>query len=136
MGNIGVSMQTIQFIPCTEGASGTSLRGSIEASVSDLKEMFGDPCFEGFGDKITTEWTIDYQVGDDEDRKYGVFTIYDWHRSRNIHDDYAKTTWNIGGNDFDDSCAADLALEIFEKTNESLVYAKLHNVPEDKEFFL
>ena len=98
--------------------------------------MFGDPWFEGFGDKITTEWTIEYQVGDDEDRKYGVFTIYDWHRSRNIHDDYAKTTWNIGGNDFDDSCAADLALEIFEKTNESLVYAKLHEVPEDKEFFL
>ena len=136
MGNIGVSMQTIQFIPCTEGASGTSLRGSIEASVADLKEMFGDPWFEGFGDKITTEWTIEYQVGDDEDRKYGVFTIYDWHRSRNIHDDYAKTTWNIGGNDFDDSCAADLALEIFEKTNESLVYAKLHEVTVDKEFFL
>lgn len=136
MGNIGVSMQTIQFIPCTEGASGTSLRGSIEASVSDLKEMFGDPWFEGFGDKVTTEWTIEYQVGDDEDRKYGVFTIYDWHRSRNIHDDYAKTTWNIGGNSFDDSCAADLALEIFEKTNESLVYAKLHEVPKDKEFFL
>ena len=136
MGNIGVSMQTIQFIPCTEGASGTSLRGSIEASVADLKEMFGDPWFEGFGDKVTTEWTIEYQVGDDEDRKYGVFTIYDWHRSRNIHDDYAKTTWNIGGNDFDDSCAGDLALEIFEKTNESLVYAKLHEVPKDKEFFL
>ena len=49
-------MQTIQFIPCTEGANGTSLRGSIEASVADLKEMFGEPWFEGFGDKVTTEW--------------------------------------------------------------------------------
>ena len=98
-------MQTIQFISCTEGANGTSLRGSIEASVADLKEMFGEPWFEGLGDKVTTEWTIEYQVGNDYDRKYGVFTIYDWHRCRNIHDDYAKTTWNIGGNNFDDGIA-------------------------------
>ena len=55
-------MQTIQFIPCTEGANGTSLRGSIEASVADLKEMFGEPWFEGFGDKVTTEWTIDFRL--------------------------------------------------------------------------
>ena len=43
-------MQTIQFIPCTEGYSGTSLRGSIQASFADLKEMFGEPAFEGIGD--------------------------------------------------------------------------------------
>ena len=130
------SMQTIQFIPCTEGANGTSLRGSIEASVADLKEMFGEPWFEGFGDKVTTEWTIEYQVGDDYDRKYGVFTIYDWHRCRNIHDDYAKTTWNIGGNDFDDGCAADIAVKLFEKNNESLVYAKLHELDKEDEFLI
>ena len=130
-------MQTIQFIPCTEGANGTSLRGSIEASVADLKEMFGEPWFEGFGDKVTTEWTIDYQVSDGEgDRKYGVFTIYDWHRSRNIHDDYAKTIWNIGGNDFDDGCAADIAVKLFEKNNESLVYAKLHELDKEDEFLI
>ena len=129
-------MQTIQFIPCTEGANGTSLRGSIEASVADLKEMFGEPWFEGLGDKVTTEWTIEYQVGNDYDRKYGVFTIYDWHRCRNIHDDYEKTTWNIGGNNFDDGIAADLAVKIFEKTNESLVYAKLHQLDEEDEFLI
>ena len=129
-------MQTIQFIPCTEGANGTSLRGSIEASVADLKEMFGEPWFEGFGDKVTTEWTIEYQVGDDYDRKYGVFTIYDWHRCRNIHNDYEKTTWNIGGNNFDDGIAADLAVKIFEKTNESLVYPKLHKLDEQDEFII
>ena len=55
-------MQTIQFIPCTEGYSGTSLRGSIQASFADLKEMFGEPAYEGIGDKITTEFVIDYQV--------------------------------------------------------------------------
>ena len=129
-------MQTIQFIPCTEGYSGTSLQGSIQASFADLKEMFGEPAFEGIGDKITTEFVIDYQVGDDEDRKYGNFTLYDWHFARNLNNDYEVTTWNVGGNSFDDSCAADLALDIFKETNDSLVYAKLHNVPKDKEFFL
>ena len=129
-------MQTIQFIPCTEGANGTSLRGSIEASVADLKEMFGEPWFEGLGDKVTTEWTIEYQVGNDYDRKYGVFTIYDWHRCRNIHDDYEKTTWNIGGKKFDDSIAADIAVKLFEKTDESLVYAKLHELDKEDEFIL
>ena len=129
-------MQTIQFIPCTEGYSGTSLKGSIQASFADLKEMFGEPAFEGIGDKITTEFVIDYQVGDDEDRKYGNFTLYDWHFARNLNNDYEVTTWNVGGNSFDDSCAADLALDIFKETNDSLVYAKLHNVPKDKEFFL
>ena len=64
-------MQTIQFIPCTEGGAGTSLRGSIFASTSQLKDMFGDPWYEGIGDKITTDFCIDYQVSDGEgwDRK-------------------------------------------------------------------
>ena len=130
-------MQTIQFIPCTEGYSGTSLRGSIEASYADLKEMFGKPAYEGIGDKITTEFVIDYQVSDGEgDRKYGSFSLYDWHFARNLNNDYEVTTWNVGGNDFDDTCAVDLAKDIFKETNESLVYAKLHDVPKDKEFFL
>ena len=130
-------MQTIQFIPCTEGGHGTSLRGSIDASTSQLKDMFGDPWYEGIGDKITTDFCIDYQVSDGEgDRKYGTFTVYDWHYARNLHDDYAETTWNIGGKSYDDYEAATLALEIFKETNDSLVFAKLHNVPEDKEFFL
>ena len=64
-------MQTIQFIPCTEGYSGTSLRGSIH-SFADLKEMFGEPAYEGIGDKITTEFVIDYQVSDGEDSKYAI----------------------------------------------------------------
>ena len=130
-------MQTIQFIPCTEGGHGTSLRGSIDASTSQLKDMFGDPWYEGIGDKITTDFCIDYQVSDGEgDRKYGTFTVYDWHYARNLHDDYAETTWNIGGKSYDDYEAASLALDIFKETNDSLVFAKLHNVPEDKEFFL
>ena len=63
-------MQTIQFIPCTDGGSGTSLQGKIFASYNDLVRMFGEPMFEGIGDKTTTEWVIEYQVSDGEgDRK-------------------------------------------------------------------
>ena len=130
-------MQTIQFIPCTEGGVGTSLRSKVKASYADLKEMFGEPAYEGIGDTITTAFVIDYQASDGEgDRKYGTFTLYDWHFARDLSNDYNPTTWNVGGNSFDDGCAADLALDIFKETNDSLVYAKLHKVDKDQEFFL
>lgn len=130
-------MQTIQFIPCTDGGHGTSLQGKIFASYNDLVRMFGEPMFEGIGDKTTTEWVIEYQVSDGEgDRKYGTFTLYDWHFARNLHDDYAVTQWNVGGNGYDDATAADLAQSIFKDTDESLVYAKLHQLNEMDEFIL
>ena len=130
-------MQTIQFIPCTEFASGTSLQGKIFASYNDLVDMFGEPAYEGIGDKITTEFVVEYQVSDGEgDRKYGTFTLYDWHFARDLTDNYAVTQWNVGGRGYDDSFAADLAQKIFEKTNDSLVYAKLHQLDEIDEFIL
>ena len=68
-------MQTIQYIPCESGGNGTSYQGKIMASYYDLVDMFGKPAFEGIGDKVTTEWVIDYQVSDGEgERKYGTFT--------------------------------------------------------------
>ena len=46
---------TIQFIPCTEFAGGTSLQhANVQLSYSDLVRMFGKPHFEGIGDKTTT----------------------------------------------------------------------------------
>ena len=130
-------MQTIQFIPCTAGASGTSLQGKIFASYNDLERMFGKPAYEGIGDKVTTEWIIEYQVSDGEgERKYGTFTLYDWHFARNLHDNYAVTQWNVGGNSYEDSMTADLAVKIFAETDESLVYAKLHPLAEEDEFLL
>lgn len=130
-------MQTIQFIPCTEFASGTCLQGSMEASYNDLVRMFGEPAYEGIGDKITTEFVIDYQVSDDDgERKYGTFTLYDWHYARNLNDDYAVTQWNIGGKCFDDVSAADIAQKLFVESDDSLVYAKLHDVTTEDEFIL
>ena len=130
-------MQTIQFIPCDSGPSGTCLQGKIKASYYDLVDMFGKPAYEGIGDKITTEWVIDYQVSDGEgERKYGTFTLYDWHFARNLHDNYAVTQWNVGGNGYDDSYAADLAVKLFTETDDSLVYAKQHQLTEVDEFIL
>ena len=130
-------MQTIQFIPCTEFASGTSLQGKIFASYNDLVDMFGEPAYEGIGDKITTEFVVEYQVSDEDgDSKYGTFTLYDWHFARDLTDNYAVTQWNVGGRGYDDSFAADLAQKIFEKTNDSLVYAKLHQLDKVDEFIL
>ena len=130
-------MQTIQFIPCTGGANGTSYQGKIMASYNDLERMFGEPAYEGIGDKVTTEWIIEYQVSDgDGERKYGTFTLYDWCYARNLHDNYAVTQWNVGGNSYEDSMTADLAVKIFAETDESLVYAKLHQLTEEDEFIL
>lgn len=130
-------MQTIQFIPCTGGANGTSYQGKIMASYNDLERMFGEPAYEGIGDKVTTEWIIEYQVSDgDGERKYGTFTLYDWCFARNLHDNYAVTQWNVGGNSYEDSMTADLAVKIFAETDESLVYAKLHQLTEEDEFLL
>ena len=130
-------MQTIQFIPCESGASGTCRQGQIHASYEALESMFGKPAYEGIGDKITTEWIIEYQVSDDKgESKYGTFTLYDWHFARNLHDNYAVTQWNVGGNSYEDSMTADLALKIFDETNDSLVYAKQHQLTEEDEFIL
>ena len=130
-------MQTIQFIPCNSGTTGTSLQGSIQASYNDLVRMFGKPAYEGIGDKVTTELIIEYQVSDSEgESKYGTFTLYDWHFARNLNDDYAVTKWNVGGRGYDDSFAADIAQKIFEKTDDSLVYAKLHELEYEDTFIL
>ena len=130
-------MQTIQFIPCEMGASGTSRQGQIEASYNDLVRMFGKPAFEGIGDKITTEFIIEYQVSDSEgESKYGTFTLYDWYFARNLNNDYEKTFWNVGGNNYEDSFAADLSLKLFEETDDSLVYAKLHELEYEDTFIL
>ena len=130
-------MQTIQFIPCESGGSGTSYQGKIMASYYDLVDMFGKPAFEGIGDKVTTQWVIDYQVSDGEgERKYGVFTLYDWRFARDLNNNSAITEWNVGGNGYDASTAADIACQLFADNQESLVYAKLHELKEKDEFIL
>ena len=98
---------TIKFenMDDTTYLTGSSLRGSIFASFAELKEIFGQPAFEGKGDKITTEWVIRWE-NEDED-EFGYFSLYDWRYGRDFNDDYSRIEWNIGGKSFDDWCAAD-----------------------------
>ena len=111
--------ESILFIPCTEGTAGGSLQGTIQASFANLSEMFGEPAFEGKGDKITTEFCIDFEYYDgiDDEVQYGSFSLYDWHYARNFNDDYEVITWNVGGKGYLSSIAADLAMKIFNDTD-------------------
>ena len=134
-----MSKEIIQFIPCTESTSGGSLQGHIQASFAELVEMFGEPAFEGKGDKITTEFVIDYEVSatDGDSHERGSFCLYDWRYSRDFNDDYKVITWNVGGKSFSDSFYASVGKEIYDTTDVRyeddtavLCHAKWHDVPE------
>jgi len=72
--------------------SGTSFFNDvIEASVTDLIKMFGEPDDDNNtgNDKVNFEWTCETSAGD-------VFTVYDWKNYRSI----SRTeivSWHIGG---------------------------------------
>lgn len=74
---------------------GTSLQGySIEISRAELEEIFGEPTFEGSGDKTTVEWDIKFHDDDNT-----VAAIYDW--KRDCEPGYfEEIEWNIGGSNF------------------------------------
>jgi hypothetical protein len=114
--------EEILFKPCTSGTgriAGSCKQGNVEASFADLEEMFGEPAFEGKGDKITTEFVVDYEYFNSitRENEYGQFCLYDWHYARDFNDDYKKITWNIGGKGFMAVEAVDYAMMLFEKTD-------------------
>jgi len=113
---------SILFKPCIEGSTapaGSSLKGKIQASVADLKTMFGEPAFEGYGDFVTTEFVIDYEYYNEdlEETEYGTFCLYDWGYARDFKNDYETINWNVGGKQLLDSIAADHAIRIFNTTD-------------------
>jgi len=133
----------IQFIPCDDLGGGGKRVGSLFASFYDLEAMFGKPAFEGKGDKITTEFCIDFEVSDGTGEYYetGTFRLYDWHYARDFNNDHEEIEWNIGGNGYDDSSAADDALAIFKNTDvryeddeACMAKAKWHDLPEKSWF--
>lgn len=78
----------------TEG-SGTSLMGYVETTLETLTKAFGEPYDWGYGDKVTTEWTLVFEDST-------IATIYDWKR----YDLGAPSAdelyeWHIGGNSKD-----------------------------------
>jgi len=60
---------------------GTSKRGTITATFSEIVRVFGEPK-RGNGSGIYNEWRIQFRVPDsledDDDFDYEIATIYDW----------------------------------------------------------
>ena len=73
--------------------NGTSLRGKIKTTYDELVKKFGEPTLRG-GDKVTSEWNLDFYVEDDGEEDYVTATIYDWKMDSTP---YGEATWNIGG---------------------------------------
>ena len=92
---------------------GSSLKGTLFASFAELKEILGEPAFEGKGDKVTTEWCVRWEDNDDN---FGYFSLYDWNFARDFSNDYEQIEWNIGGKSFNDWIAAD---EVINKLKEN-----------------
>jgi hypothetical protein len=112
-------METIKYV---KGdlitGNGCSLKGSITASYYDLEMMFGEPVYEGIGDKITTEFSVNYEaIEEDGNVLTGNFRVYVWYFSWNLNDSSVTTQWNIGGHDITDFEAAQQAQSQYEDTD-------------------
>ena len=72
---------------------GTSLIGYVTTTRDHLEATFGQPYEYGTGDKVTTEWVLQFSDGT-------VATIYDWKRYEEgapyLDEMY---NWHIGGAD-------------------------------------
>lgn len=76
----------------TAQATGTSLKGYVEATRSFLELFFGEPTENGSEDKVTTEWAIEFDNG-------VIATIYDWKRYEMGKPEMDEVIeWHIGGN--------------------------------------
>ena len=74
-------------------AAGTSLQGHIVASREDLMKVFGSPIDYPLGDKVTTEWIIEFN-------DLEIATIYDW--KNEVRPNFNEIfEWNIGGKTYD-----------------------------------
>ena len=76
-------------------ACGTSLRGYVKATRDELTEVFGNPQDYSLGDKVTTQWVIQFDSG-------SIATIYDWKRYELGRPGFGEFyEWHIGGNEFE-----------------------------------
>ena len=97
-------------------------QGTIEASFAQLEAALGKPGFEGVGDNITTQFNVRAKFYDNSDTDFDglQFTLYDWHYSRNLRNDYEVTEWNVGGEGYGCTEAADRFSTIINDTNNYL----------------
>lgn len=82
--------------------SGSSLQGYMQASYDELVKKFGEPTLkaerDGGYDKVWTEWTLEFEVEDEEgDVDYIYATIYDWKEKSPEDSRSGQYRWHIGG---------------------------------------
>lgn len=73
--------------------NGTSFKGYVTASYSELVEKFGNPDFgpnDRGGDKVTCEWALEFEDGT-------IATIYDW---KEYDTPMGEHNWHVGGRDY------------------------------------
>ena len=71
---------------------GTSFKGYINATYSQLLEVLGKPTYDepSGDDKVQVEWVVEFE-GD-------IFTIYDWKTYSREYTENELKTFNVGGN--------------------------------------
>jgi len=87
--------------------SGTSLKGYINSTYSQLLEVLGKPTYDkpsGDG-KVQVEWVVEFK-GD-------IFTIYDWKTGSREYTQNELTKFNVGGK----SSALDFIQEVESQLN-------------------
>lgn len=81
--------------------NGTSLMGYVSTTYDTLVEKFGEPTYTDCGDKVNTEWCLEFEVdadngsvGEDGNIEYVTATIYDWKVDATPYGEY---NWHVGG---------------------------------------
>ena len=84
-------MQVLNQEKAAELSMGTSLKGYINATYSQLVETLGEPTYnEPSGDnKVQVEWVVEFEGN--------IFTIYDWKTYSREFTENELTTFNVGG---------------------------------------
>jgi len=76
--------------------SGSSLKGYIHATYSQLVDLLGQPTFDepSGDDKTQVEWIVGFE---DEYGNTNVFTVYDWKTYDRNYTENRLSTFNVGG---------------------------------------
>ena len=76
----------MKFKKCLD-VNGTSFCFNLIKDYATMVELFGEPHWQGDGDKVRVEWCFRFEDGI-------VFTIYDWKEECPIEQ---VTDWHFGG---------------------------------------
>lgn len=94
------------------GISGSCLQGYINASYSELRELFGEPT-DGDGYKVDAEWDLRFDDGT-------VATVYNWKDGPNYCGEAGTPVqeireWHVGGNTKKALDSVQIAIDLFRE---------------------